>query len=173
MARASSPAGGIDPRYPEAFQRGGAASAPVVDGAPAVRPRESTPRPAPGSAPVPRERPGDAPARIERATDAELALPADERHFELIVAGNPWLRSLWAVGVIATLAGFGLTIYAEFAFSVTPSSGIYDPSFYVVPRIAQAAALPLVIAGVIALVAATALRIVAWRPSRVTEVSAE
>jgi hypothetical protein len=122
---------------------------------------------------VPRERPGVAPARIQRATDAELALSPDERHFELIVAGNPWLRSLWIVGAVATLAGFALTVYAEFAFSVPPASGIYDPSVYVVPRIAEAAALPLVIAGVIALVAATALRIVAWRPSRVTEVSAE
>ena len=172
MARASSPAPDIDPRYPEAFQRGGAASAPVVDSASALRSRESPPRPAPAAS-TPRERLGDAPARLERATDAELELSADRQHFELIVAGNPWLRSLWIVGAIATLAGFALTVYAEFAFSVPPASGIYDPSVYVVPRIAEAVAQPLVIAGVIALVAATALRIVAWRPSRVTEVIAE
>jgi len=98
---------------------------------------------------------------------------SDEQHFELIVAGNPWLRALWIVGVIAALAGFALTVYAEFAFSVPPASGIYDPSVYVVPRIAEAVAQPLVIAGVIALVAAAALRIVAWRPSRVTAVVAE
>ena len=168
MARASS-AGGIDPRYPETFQRGGAASAPVVDGAntlrtpptPAVSPRGS------------RGTEGVEAPHISTATDAALAEPTDEQHFELIVAGNPWLRSLWVVGTIAALAGFALTVYAEFAFSVPPASGIYDPSVYVVPRIAEAVAQPLVIAGVIALVAATALRIVAWRPSRVTEVIAE
>jgi hypothetical protein len=106
-------------------------------------------------------------------TDAGLAEPADRRHFELIVAGNPWLRSLWAVGVITTLAGFALTVYAEFAFSVPPASGIYDPSVYIVPRLAEAVAQPLVIAGVFAIVAAMTLRIVAWRPSRVTEVVVE
>lgn len=95
---------------------------------------------------------------------AELE-PGDVRYAELVVAGNPWLRSLWAVGAIAVVAGFALTVYAEFAFSVPPASGIYDPSVYIVPRIAEAVAQPLVIAGVIALVAATALRIVAWRPS--------
>ncbi|MDX2026502.1 hypothetical protein [Microcella sp.] len=172
MARASSPSPGIDPRYPEAFQRGGAATGPVVDGASAVRTHAAS-RPAPASAPGVRDSLSDTPARNDRVTDAQLDVPADRQHFELIVAGNPWLRSLWIVGAVATLAGFALTVYAEFAFSVPPASGIYDPSVYVVPRIADAAALPLVIAGVIALVAATALRIVAWRPSRVTEVSPE
>jgi hypothetical protein len=98
---------------------------------------------------------------------------ADERHFELVVAGNPWLRTLGVVGFIAIVAGFALTVYAEFAFSVPPASGIYDPRVYIVPRIAEAVAQPLVIAGVIALVAAMTLRIVAWRPSRVTAVIAE
>ncbi len=167
MARTSSSESGIDPRYPEAFQRGGAAAAPVVESASALR--------SPTASPAPSSRDVSAPDLSRRVASADAALEtfADERHFELIVAGNPWLRSLWAVGAIATLAGFALTVYAEFAFSATPSSGIYDPSFYVVPRIAEAAALPLVIAGVIALVAATALRIVAWRPSRVTAVISE
>lgn len=168
MARASS-AGDIDPRYPEAFQRGGVASAPVVDGASAPR-TPSTPAASPRGS---RGTEGADVPRFAPATDAAFTEPADERHFELIVAGNPWLRSLWAVGTIAVVAGFALTVYAEFAFSVPPASGIYDPSVYVVPRIAEAVAQPLVIAGVIALVAATALRIVAWRPSRVTEVIAD
>lgn len=167
MAPTSSSESGIDPRYPEAFQRGGAAAAPVVESASALR------SPTAGRASVPRDVSAPDLSRRVAAADAEPALFGDERHFELIVAGNPWLRSLWIVGVIATLAGFALTVYAEFAFSVPPASGIYDPSVYVVPRIAEAAALPLVIAGVIALVAATALRIVAWRPSRVTEVISE
>lgn len=158
MAAASSgrSSGGIDPRYPQAFQRGGE-TAPIVDESVALR------VPAPRIAPPPA-------ARVEPATATVFDEPADERHFELIVAGNPWLRSLWIVGAIATLIGFALTVYAEFAFSVPPASGIYDPSVYVVPRIAEAVAQPLVIAGVIALVSATALRIVAWRPSRIREV---
>lgn len=172
MARASS--GGIDPRYPETFQRGGAFAAPVVDDSAAARGASPAGRmPAAGRSARPAEaataggRPGEALA--DRAANGG----SDEQHFELIVAGNPWLRALWIVGVIAALAGFALTVYAEFAFSVPPASGIYDPSVYVVPRIAEAVAQPLVIAGVIALVAAAALRIVAWRPSRVTAVVAE
>ena len=163
MAAASSgPASGsIDPRYPQAFQRGGE-TAPILDESVALR------APVPG-APAPRIATPPA-ARVESTGESLLDEPADERHFELIVAGNPWLRSLWVVGAIATLIGFALTVYAEFAFSVPPASGIYDPSVYVVPRIAEAVAQPLVIAGVIALVAATALRIVAWRPSRIREV---
>jgi len=174
-ASSSTPSGGIDPRYPPAFQRGGAPSGPVIDEGAVVR----------GAAAPSGRIPGTTrPARGTSAAGASAAVAGgeltdaivevgDERHFELIVAGNPWLRSLWAVGTVAMLIGFALTVYAEFAFSVPPASGIYDPSVYVVPRIAEAVAQPLVIAGVIALVAATALRIVAWRPSRVTGVIAE
>ncbi len=165
-----SPTGGIDPRYPSGFQRGGAA--PVIDEGATVRGTTPSGR-APGgrrdARPVAALGAAGASATVEGVFDEH----GDERHFELIVAGNPWLRALWIVGAIATLVGFALTVYAEFAFSVPPASGIYDPSVYVVPRIAEAVAQPLVIAGVIALVAATALRIVAWRPSRVTAVIAE
>ena len=176
MAAASPrpPAGGIGRRCRPASHRGGAASRPAIDEGAAAR----------GAAPSGRMPGATRPERGSAAASASAAAgggeftgstvePADERHFELIVAGNPWLRSLWAVGAIATLVGFALTVYAEFAFSVPPASGIYDPSVYVVPRIAEAVAQPLVIAGVIALVAAMALRIVAWRPSRVTAVIAE
>ena len=175
---ADPPPGGIDPRYPTAFQRGGG-GAPVVDEGAAVRG---------AGTPSVRSVGASRPARVSRSSppppaprgalagsefDVGLAEADDERHFELVVAGNPWLRALWAMGAIATLIGFALTVYAEFAFSVPPASGIYDPSVYVVPRIAEAVAQPLVIAGIIALVAAATLRIVAWRPSSVTEVIAE
>ena len=172
---ADPPPGGIDPRYPEAFQRGGG-GAPVVDEGAAVRGAGTpTVRSVGASRPAraPRSSPAPSAALAGSEFDVGLAERDDERHFELVVAGNPWLRALWAMGVIATLIGFALTVYAEFAFSVPPASGIYDPSVYVVPRIAEAVAQPLVIAGVIALVAAATLRIVAWRPSSVTEVIAE
>ena len=103
MAPTSSSESGIDPRYPEAFQRGGAAAAPVVESASALR------SPTAGRASVPRDVSAPDLSRRVAAADAEPALFGDERHFELIVAGNPWLRSLWIVGVIATLAGFALT----------------------------------------------------------------
>lgn len=71
-------------------------------------------------------------------------------------------RALWVVGAFTMLLGFVLTFCAEFAFSVAPTSGIYDPSAYIVPRLAEVLALPLVIAGVVAFVAATTLRRIAW-----------
>ena len=151
----------IDPRFDPAFQRGGA-------GEPGGRPTG-----APLAAPVlddgvavagARVAGGRMPAARRDPLAFDSALP-DERHFEIVVAGNPWLRALWAVGGLTLLLGFVLTFYAEFAFSVPPASGIYDPSVYIVPRLAEALALPLVIAGVVALVAATTLRLVAWRPS--------
>lgn len=164
----------MDPRYPEAFQRDGAASAPVVEdpavvrgAAPASIRMPAAGRAAHKVAPAPAAVPGAAAlADAHSLGDPSVELePGDVRYAELVVAGNPWLRALWVVGAIAVVAGFALTVYAEFAFSVPPASGIYDPSLYIVPRIAEAVAQPLVIAGVIALVAATALRIVAWRPS--------
>lgn len=167
MAAASSGSGGLDPRYPEAFQRGGAASAPVVDDPAVVRGAA----PVTGRMPAARraDRPSTAPAAsapLDGGPDGvpTEVEPGDVRYAELVVAGNPWLRTLWVIGGIAIVAGFALTIYAELAFSAA-TSGIYDPTVYIVPRIAEALAQPLVIAGVLALVAATALRIVAWRPS--------
>lgn len=159
----------LDPRFDPAFQRGGS-------GAPAARNSDL-----PLAAPV-----LDDGVAVPGARAARERMPAarrdplefggagvDERHFEIIVAGNPWLRALWAVGGLTTLLGFILTFYAEFAFSVPPASGIYDPSVYIVPRLAEALALPLVIAGVVALVAATTLRLVAWRPSGARAITGE
>lgn len=149
----------LDPRFDPAFQRGGATAADVRD-TPLASPVIDDAVTVAGASPVRERMPsaGRATLDLDRATRGS-------HHFELIVAGNPWLRALWIVGGLATLLGFVLTFYAEFAFSVPPPSGIYDPSVYIVPRLAEALALPLVIAGVFALVAATTLRIVAWRPS--------
>ena len=159
----------IDPRFDPAFQRGGAGSAPV--------PRADVPLAAPvlddGMAVAGARTVTDRMPSGRREPLAFDSAGPDERHFEIIVAGNPWLRALWAVGGLATLLGFVLTFYAEFAFSVPPASGIYDPSVYIVPRLAEALALPLVIAGVVALVAATTLRLVAWRPSGVRVVETD
>lgn len=160
---------GIDPRFDPAYQRGGAGSIDVTPISPP--PRLTAPEVDDGAA-LPTA--STARASSARRTPVDgAALETDEKHFELIVAGNPWLRSLWLVGGVATAVGFALTFYAEFAFSVPPASGIYDPSAYIVPRLAEALALPLVIAGVVGLVAATTLRLVAWRPSGARAISNE
>ncbi len=152
---------GIDPRFDAAFQRAGAGAAPAArTEAPLTTPKLDDGVAVAGASSA-RER---MPA-VRRDGLAFDTVTPDERHFEIVVAGNPWLRGLWVVGATATLLGFVLTFYAEFAFSVPPASGIYDPSVYIVPRLAEALALPLIIAGVVALVAATILRLVAWRPS--------
>lgn len=160
---------GIDPRFDPAYQRGGAGS---IDTVPVAPSRRLTAPEVDGTAALPGASSGRGSA-TRRTSGEVIAVEADEKHFELIVAGNPWLRSLWLVGGLATALGFALTFYAEFAFSVPPASGVYDPSAYIVPRLAEALALPLVIAGVVALVAATTLRIVAWRPSGARAVSGE
>ncbi len=159
----------LDPRFDPAFQRGGAGS---TSAAPAARD-------APLSAPLLDDGVAVAGSPLSRERTAGARRPSpdtdvlDEKHFEIVVAGNPWLRALWVVGTLTTLLGFVLTFYAEFAFSVPPASGIYDPSVYIVPRLAEALALPLVIAGVVALVAATTLRLVAWRPSGARAIAGE
>jgi len=160
---------GIDPRFDAAYQRGGAGA---IGAAPVAPQQRLTAPEVDGSAAIA----GVSNARSEstrRVSVEVLPGAADDTHFELIVAGNPWLRALWLVGALATALGFALTFYAEFAFSVPPASGIYDPSAYIVPRLAEALALPLVIAGVVALVAATILRLVAWRPSGARAIDTE
>ncbi|MGY6499244.1 MAG: hypothetical protein ACXIUP_13580, partial [Microcella sp.] len=92
---------------------------------------------------------------------------------ELIVVGNPWMRALWAVGALAFAAGLALAVVAEFGFSAVQTSGPYDPGAFLPPRIAQVLALPFAIAGTVALVAATVLRIVAWRPAAVRELDVD
>jgi len=146
----------LDPRYPSAFQRGGATEAQLTD--PGAGPfRSATP-----SGPVLDD--GVAvPASTQRHRAAARVLD-DRAHFEIVVAGNPWLRALWTVGALALALAIAAIVYSEFAFSA-PAGGIYDPSAFVVPRIAQVLATPLSIAGVVALTAAASLRIVAWRPS--------
>lgn len=154
----------LDPRYPTAFQRGGAEEPPS-----APTPPQPTRAARPDSPKTPVLDDGLAvTASTQRHRAAARAL-GDHAHFEIVVAGNPWLRALWAVGGLALAAAIALTVYSEFAFSA-PAGGIYDPSAYVVPRIAQVLTLPLSIAGVVALTAAASLRIVAWRPSGAREV---
>lgn len=152
---------GIDPRYPSAFQRGGSADLPASP-APPSRPARSTAAPSAPEVDPAALAAGAAPGRLERPP------------LELIVVGNPWMRALWAVGTLAFTVGLLLAIAAEFGFSAAQASvDSYDPEAFLPPRIAQVLALPFAIAGTVALVAATVLRIVAWRPAAIRELDVD
>jgi hypothetical protein len=159
----------LDPRYPRAFQRGGGAGASPSAAMPTVTPAERAPQGAARSEPPPRAPELDADAVAPGAAAARVGRPP----LELIVVGNPWMRALWAVGTLALVAGLALAVVAEFGFSAVQATGPYSPEAFLPPRIAQVLALPLAIAGTVALVAATVLRIVAWRPAAVRELTVD
>lgn len=170
----------LDPRYPRVFQRGGEGVAPAqlaagvspsgqsaVQAAASRAPSASSPRAQRSAAPrAPEVDPG------ALAPGAATAAPG-RPPLELIVVGNPWMRALWAVGALAFAAGLALAVTAEFGFSAVQASGPYQPEAFLPPRIAQVLALPFAIAGTVALVAATVLRIVAWRPAAVRELDGD
>lgn len=151
---------GIDPRFPEVYQRSGA-DAPVV--LPSRSPRASAPAPSPvldeGMA-APNAAPG---AGSAVAASASPRADRSDRGLELVVVGNPWLRALWIVGGVTLLLGIGAILYAQNAFLDASATG-FDRASLVLPTIASELSGPLVTGGVLALVAATCLRIAAWRP---------
>lgn len=159
--------GGLDPRFPTAYQRGGDGSVASAPGPTTSAPRSSLP-----SSRAPQLDDDVAVAGVAPTIARPTREDDGARHFEVVIAGNPWLRALWAVGALALLAALGLAVYAEYAFSAAQSEGAVGPDAYLAPRIAQTLVLPLSIAGVIALVAAMVLRIVAWRPSGARELEA-
>lgn len=170
----------LDPRYPRVFQRGGG-DVPLPEEVPAPSagrarsasaPAGAGPTPPASTVPavrtpaVPEVDPavlvtGVAPARVGRAP------------LEVIVVGNPWMRALWIAGTLALVAGIGLTVAAEFAFSALQSATTFDPVAFLPARLMQVLGLPLIIAGTLGLVAATVLRLVAWRPAAVREIDAD
>lgn len=183
----------LDPRYPRVFQRGGegaevrapeqragfdtqddivashAQSGSTVPREPSARTSAQRAPRAPRGTRAPHAPEVDPDALAPGAAAAPLGRPP----LELIVVGNPWMRALWAVGALAFAAGLALAVAAEFGFSAVQSTGPYDPEAFLPPRIAQVLALPFAIAGTVALVAATVLRIVAWRPAAVRELEVD
>lgn len=158
---------GIDPRFPEVYQRAGA-DAPVV--LPQRRVAASA-----VSGPVLDEGMAAPSAAVGAGDPATLAAtpraPRSERGFELVVVGNPWLRALWIVGGVTLLAGIGAILYAQNAFLDASTEG-FDRAALVLPTIASELSGPLVTGGVLALIAATCLRIAAWRPRGYRELAA-
>ncbi|WP_168914858.1 hypothetical protein [Microcella flavibacter] len=170
--------GALDPRFPEVFQRAGAST-------PALR--------APGVPPMPSSGTGrgDAADRRDRSArpvlDAGVASPgagvvADraesragesgrpERVYEIVAAGNPWLRGMWVLGSLVVAAGIAFQWIAQSMFSTPPPEGQVD---YVIPQVLFSLSAPLMTAGAIALVAAASLRMAAWRPRSRREVDAD
>lgn len=141
----------LDPRYPRVFQRGGG-DVPLPEAVPAPSAPEVDPAVLVTGVP---------PVRVGRAP------------LEVIVVGNPWMRALWIVGTLALVAGIGLTVAAEFAFSALQSATTFDPVAFLPARLMQVLGLPLIIAGTLGLVAAAVLRLVTWRPAAVREIDAD
>ncbi|MGY6498326.1 MAG: hypothetical protein ACXIUP_08890 [Microcella sp.] len=158
----------LDPRYPRAFQRGG--DDVVLPSAPGPVPSAGPGRGTGDTRATPPRTPEVEPSALAAGAAAS---PVGRPPLELIVVGNPWMRALWAVGALAFVAGLALAIVAEFGFSAVQATGPYDPEAFLPPRIAQVLALPFAIAGTVALVAATVLRIVAWRPAAVRELDVD
>jgi len=86
-----------------------------------------------------------------------------ERVYEIVAAGNPWLRGMWALGSVVVLVGIAFQWIAQSAFAVTYSGTDAPPDFLVAQTLFQLSA-PLITAGAICLVAAASLRMAAWRP---------
>lgn len=172
--------GALDPRFPEVFQRAGAST-------PALR--------APGVPPMPGGGTGrgDAAARRDRSArpvlDAGVASPgagvvADraesragepgrpERVYEIVAAGNPWLRGMWVLGSLVVAAGIAFQWIAQSMFSTQFTSAV-EPADYFAAQVLFELSAPLMTAGAIALVAAASLRMAAWRPRSRREVDAD
>jgi hypothetical protein len=137
----------FDPRFDPAFQRGydGRGVGPVVEPArPVVEPVETR------AAPV-----------VERVeTSPAPAGPLEPLRYE--TRGNPWLRALWVVAAVFTVAGV-LAAYAAQAMmqSANTSSAI---DYYVLPLTVSQLAPWFAVSGLLAGVAALVLNAIRWRP---------
>ncbi|RZS56424.1 hypothetical protein EV141_1888 [Microcella putealis] len=174
----------LDPRYPRVFQRGGdgsalpapssrsATTAPPTTAPPTTAP-PATARPA-SALPPRRETSAPRGPEVDPAVLVTGAAPVavGRAPLEVIVVGNPWMRALWTVGALTLVGGIALTVAAEFAFSALQTASTYDPAAFLPARLMQVLGLPLIIAGTLGLVAATVLRLVAWRPAAVRDVDA-
>ncbi len=176
--------GALDPRFPEVFQRAGA-STPSLR-APRVPPMSSggagraelADRRDRGARPVldagvvtPGAGAGAASARADsRGIEAGSGRP--ERVYEIVAAGNPWLRGMWVLGMVVFFAGIAAQWTAQTLFMAMSTEAVAQPD-YVIPQVLFSLSGPFITAGSIALVAAASLRMAAWRPRARREVDAD
>ena len=145
----------FDPRFDPAFQRGyDGAAGPVR---PAVEPARSVVEPvetarATRSVVEPVETP---PPPVELVETSAEPLRYETR-------GNPWLRALWVVAAVFTVAGLLATYAAQSLMQGANTSSAID--YYVLPLTVSQLAPWFTVTGLFAGVAALVLNAIRWRP---------
>ena len=155
--------GALDPRFPEAFQRSGARSPAAGASPPTAPPVDRGARPV-LDASVAATGPLPTSVRADRRDSSGSAdAGRSERVYEIVAAGNPWLRGMWVLGSVVVLVGIAFQWVAQTAFSTSYIGVEAPPDFLIAQTLFQLSA-PLITAGAICLVAAASLRMAAWRP---------
>ena len=137
----------FDPRFDPAFQRGydGRMPGPVVEPVrPVVEPV--------GSVVEPVETPPPAVELVEAS--------AEPLRYE--TRGNPWLRALWVVAAVFTVAGLLAAYSAQAMMQGANTSSAID--YYVLPLTVSQLAPWFTVTGLFAGVAALVLNAIRWRP---------
>ena len=138
----------FDPRFDPAFQRGyDGAAGPVR---PAVEPARSVVEPVET-------------ARATRSVvePVETGRPAVEP-LRYDTRGNPWLRALWVVAAVFTVAGMLAAYAAQATMQGANTSSAID--YYVLPLTVSQLAPWFTVTGLFAGVAALVLNAIRWRP---------
>ena len=133
----------FDPRFDPAFQRGydGRTAAPV--------------RPA-----VERARPVVEPVETPPPPVELVETSAEPLRYE--TRGNPWLRALWVVAAVFTVAGMLAAYSAQAMMQGANTSSAID--YYVLPLTVSQLAPWFTVTGLFAGVAALVLNAIRWRP---------
>ena len=137
----------FDPRFDPAFQRGydGRTRGPVVE---PVRPVV--------------ERVGSVVEPVETPPPAVELVETSAEPLRYETRGNPWLRALWVVAAVFTVAGMLAAYSAQAMMQGANTSSAID--YYVLPLTVSQLAPWFTVTGLFAGVAALVLNAIRWRP---------
>ncbi len=137
----------FDPRFDPAFQRGcdGRMPGPVVE---PVRPVV--------------ERVGSVVEPVETPPPAVELVEASAEPLRYETRGNPWLRALWVVAAVFTVAGLLAAYSAQAMMQGANTSSAID--YYVLPLTVSQLAPWFTVTGLFSGVAALVLNAIRWRP---------
>jgi len=137
----------FDPRFDPAFQRGydGRMPGPVVE---PVRPVV--------------ERVGSVVEPVETPPPAVELVETSAEPLRYETRGNPWLRALWVVAAVFTVAGLLAAYAAQAMMQGANTSSAID--YYVLPLTVSQLAPWFTVTGLFAGVAALVLNAIRWRP---------
>lgn len=137
----------FDPRFDPAFQRGfdGRTPGPVVE---PVRPVV--------------ERVGSMVEPVETPPPAVELVETSAEPLRYETRGNPWLRALWVVAAVFTVAGLLAAYAAQAMMQGANTSSAID--YYVLPLTVSQLAPWFTVTGLFAGVAALVLNAIRWRP---------